>query len=98
MHADMAKNSPLDSLDAKAIAENCSGGEGAPLYLICRSGNRSNMACKAMLDAGCTNIVNVEGGTKAWEAANLPVVRGKKAISLERQVRIAAGYLVLVGA
>jgi hypothetical protein len=28
----------------------------------------------------------------------LPVVRGKKAISLERQVRIAAGLLVLLGA
>jgi hypothetical protein len=27
----------------------------------------------------------------------LPVVRGKKAISLERQVRIAAGSLVLLG-
>jgi hypothetical protein len=28
----------------------------------------------------------------------LPVVRGKKAISLERQVRIVAGFLVLLGA
>jgi hypothetical protein len=28
----------------------------------------------------------------------LPVVRGKKAISLERQVRIAAGIIVLAGA
>jgi hypothetical protein len=27
----------------------------------------------------------------------LPVVRGKKTISLERQVRIAAGLLVLIG-
>ena len=30
--------------------------------------------------------------------SGLPVVRGKKAISLERQVRIAAGLLVLLGA
>jgi len=30
--------------------------------------------------------------------SGLPVVRGKKAISLERQVRIAAGFLVLLGA
>ena len=47
---------------------------------------------------GWLNVVNVEGGTLACEAAGLPVVRGKKAISLERQVRIAAGFLVLVGA
>ena len=38
-----------------------------------------------------TNVVNVEGGTLACEAAGLPLVRGKKTISLERQVRIAAG-------
>jgi hypothetical protein len=29
--------------------------------------------------------------------AGLPVFRGKKAVSLERQVRIAAGSLVLLG-
>ncbi len=33
----------------------------------------------------------------AWEQAGLSVTRGKKAISLERQVRIAAGLLVLIG-
>jgi rhodanese-related sulfurtransferase len=38
------------------------------------------------------------GGTAAWEQAGLPVVRGqRKVISLERQVRIAAGLLVLCG-
>ena len=42
-------------------------------------------------------MVNVEGGTLACVEAGLPVVRGKKAISLERQVRIAAGSLVLLG-
>jgi rhodanese-related sulfurtransferase len=40
----------------------------------------------------------VTGGTVAWEQAGLPVKRGKKAISLERQVRIAAGFLTLLGA
>src|SRR4029078_11595897 len=43
------------------------------------------------------NAVNVEGGTLAWNAAGLPVTHGPKAISLERQVRIAAGSLVLIG-
>ena len=40
----------------------------------------------------------VEGGTQAWVAAGLPVVKGSKsAISIERQVRIGAGILVLTG-
>ena len=43
------------------------------------------------------NVINVEGGTTAWSAAGLPVVRGRKTISLERQVRIAAGSLVFAG-
>lgn len=40
----------------------------------------------------------MEGGTQAWDLAGLPVSRGKKAMSLERQVRIAAGFLVFLGA
>ena len=43
-------------------------------------------------------MVNVDGGTNAWVEAGLPVERGKQTISLERQVRIAAGLLVLTGA
>jgi hypothetical protein len=42
-------------------------------------------------EAGMENVLNVEGGTSACIDAGLPVIRGKKVISLERQVRIAAG-------
>lgn len=74
-----------------------SGSREEPLYTICRSGSRGRQACERFHAAGFTNVVNVEGGTQAWERAGLPVVQGKKAISLERQVRIAAGTLVLLG-
>lgn len=67
------------------------------MYVICNSGNRSGKACEKFLAGGFDEVVNVEGGTKAWDEAGLPVKRGKKAVSLERQVRIAAGSLVLVG-
>jgi hypothetical protein len=56
------------------------------------------MACEKFHQMGFTNVVNVEGGTLACEQAGLPIVRGRKAISLERQVRIAAGSLVVTGA
>ncbi len=42
-------------------------------------------------------VVNVEGGTLAWAASGLPVAHGRKIMSLERQVRIAAGSLVVLG-
>ena len=67
------------------------------MYVICRSGSRGRQACEKFLAAGFTDVANVEGGTQACVEAGLPVVRGKKAISLERQVRIAAGSLVLLG-
>ena len=55
-------------------------------------------ACEQLLAAGLKDVISVEGGTAACEAAGVPVVRGRKAMSLERQVRIAAGALVAVGA
>lgn len=97
VHAKIARNSPLDSLDPDAVQRSRNGSSEEPLYVICQSGNRSGKACEKFHKAGFTNVVSVEGGTKAWEEAGLPVVRGKKAISLERQVRIAAGFLVLLG-
>ncbi len=65
---------------------------------FCRSGSRGQQACEKFVKAGFSNVVNVEGGTVAYIEAGLPVVRGKKAISLERQVRIAAGSFVLLAA
>ncbi len=97
VHVEFARNVPLDQLDAAKIAAGRNGAT-EPLYVICRSGNRAQQACEKLIAAGHGNVVSVEGGTQAWDQAGLPVVRGQKTISLERQVRIAAGSLVLVGA
>ena len=95
VHADIARNIPLDRLDGAELTAGKSA--SAPLYVICRSGGRGKQACEKLQAVGFTNVFNIEGGTQAWEQAGLPVIRGKKAISLERQVRIAAGALVLLG-
>lgn len=95
VHADVAVNVPLDQLDPAAVVKN--GAADRPIYVICRSGSRGQQACAKFHAAGFNNVVNVDGGTLAWDQAGLPVVRGQKAISLERQVRIAAGSLVLTG-
>lgn len=98
VHASGATNRPLDSLDPRSIVQGRNGRSQEPIYVICKSGNRSSKAAQKFLEAGFDNVVNVDGGTTAWVQAGLPVVRGKKAISLERQVRILAGFLTLVGA
>lgn len=98
VRATTARNIPLDALDPHAVMKQRSESAKDPLYVICKSGARSAKACQKFIDAGYANVINVEGGTEAWLAAGLPVVRGKKVMSLERQVRIAAGAIVLAGA
>jgi len=98
VHVGIARNVPLDRLDPAALMQGRNGSVNEPLYVLCRSGSRGQQACEKFLTAGFSNVVNIEGGTLACIEAGLPVVRGRKAISLERQVRITAGLLVLVGA
>ena len=98
IHVEIARNVPLDQLDPEALMQARNGSSTEPLYVICQSGGRGGRACEKFVKAGYLNVVNIEGGTTACIEAGLPVVRGKKAVSLERQVRIAAGSLVLLGA
>ena len=98
VHATCARNVALDVLDPHGVMQGLNGNASAPLYVICNSGTRGQKACEKFVAAGFDNVVNVEGGTKAWVAEGLPVVRGKKAISLERQVRIVAGSISFIGA
>lgn len=86
---------PLDRLDPAAV--KAAAAQAEQCVLVCRSGKRAEQAFQKLQAAGCGNLAILDGGVIAWENAGLPVNRGAKAISLERQVRIAAGLLVLTG-
>ncbi len=93
VHVPQARNVPLDQLDPGSFREL-----RTPVYLLCRSGARASKAAEKFVKAGTENVVVVEGGTLAWIDAGLPVERSAvKVMSLERQVRIVAGSLVLAG-
>ena len=96
IHAEGVTLLPLDQLNVDRVRELRS--DDRPIYLFCRSGSRAAKAYEQLEKAGLNHCYVVEGGTDAWAASGLSVVRGSKAISLERQVRIAAGLLVLIGA
>jgi rhodanese-related sulfurtransferase len=96
VHIEMARNVPLERLDTGALMRARNDAR-EPLYVICQSGGRGRQVCEKFAKAGFMNVVNIDGGMTACLEVGLPVVRGKKAISLERQVRITAGSLVLVG-
>jgi rhodanese-related sulfurtransferase len=68
-HAARAVNIPLDTLPASLDRLE----KSEPIYLICQTGRRSKAAAVMLKDAGFNNVLNVTGGTTAWQAANLPM-------------------------
>ncbi|HET9803749.1 MAG TPA: rhodanese-like domain-containing protein [Candidatus Acidoferrum sp.] len=92
-HVPGAVNIPLDELETR-LGDISSE---RPVLLICQSGKRAAMAAE-LLEHCRSEIALLEGGTKAWAAAGLPLVRSVKSRwSLERQVRLIAGLLVVAG-
>lgn len=93
VHIEGATLMPLDRLDPAHVRVFA----GDLCVLVCHSGKRAAQARDKLAAAGCENLAVLEGGVAAWEQAGLPVKRGRQTLSLERQVRIAAGLLVLTG-
>lgn len=67
---------PMDTIDPQQLMQTRKLPADQPMYFICHLGGRSGRTCMALLAAGYANVVNVEGGTEAWEEAGLPVERG----------------------
>jgi len=89
-------NVPLDRLDPDLLKSTM--GVDAELYVICQTGTRSQLVADMLRASGFRRIVHVDGGTNAWVAAGLAAERSAASvISMERQVRIAAGSLVVLG-
>ena len=96
VHVPGAVLESLDSLDPVRVSQHLPV-EGQ-LYVLCQTGTRARQAINRLEKAGFGRCVLVEGGTAEWLQEGLPVERQKvTSISLERQVRIAAGALVLAG-
>ena len=90
-HAEGAACIPLTDLERRAADIPTD----RPVLVMCQSGGRSAIAAERLRTLGMDNITDVQGGFNAWKQAGLPTVRQTAAVPLERQVRIAAGALVL---
>lgn len=97
-HVAGSRNVPLADLDPDRLAAGEAVSRHQPVHLLCQGGTRAKTAAGRFEAAGFTHITVVEGGIDAWRRDGLPLTeRGGGTISLERQVRIAAGSLVLLG-
>ncbi len=91
-HIPIAINIPLEQLESRSADIDTS----STLILVCQSGARAAIAMK-MLASRHPDAAVLDGGTKAWIAFGLPTVRTTKSRwSLERQVRLCAGLLILL--
>jgi sulfur dioxygenase len=90
-------NIPLDRLNPAEVMSRF--GADAPLYCICQTGTRSQFAASKLRNAGMRQVIHVDGGTNAWVSAGFAVESGtRNVISLDRQMRITAGALIVLGA
>jgi rhodanese-related sulfurtransferase len=91
---------PLHELTPERLREEIekSGKNDNCVYLLCQGGKRAEMAADQLHGKINAELIIIEGGMNAVEAAQIPLHKnGKTIISLERQVRIAAGFLVVLG-
>lgn len=96
-HVPNSKCIPLDQLTRELVVQHQQHPE-QPVYIICRTGNRSGIALRKLEESDFSNAASVAGGIVAWQEAGYPVNNGHRTVmALDRQVRITAGALAAVG-
>ncbi|MEU0600799.1 rhodanese-like domain-containing protein [Streptomyces sp. NPDC006393] len=98
-HLPGALNIPLDQLD-RALPDLPTAARRGEILVVCASGARSENACR-MLAANGVHAATLVGGTGAWAAQghdlHRPEGSPKATWGMERQVRLTAGSIVLLG-
>jgi len=94
VHIKDSINLPIDILAAKV---NELSQVKQSYIVLCRTGNRSPMAADMLIQSGIQAVKVMDGGLTRWQKERLPVIKGEGGISLERQVRIIAGSIILFG-
>ncbi|MGW5346176.1 rhodanese-like domain-containing protein [Streptomyces sp. HUAS TT3] len=98
-HLPGAHNIPLDYLD-RALPDIRHAAQRGDILVVCASGARSENACHTLAAHGIT-AATLAGGTGAWAAdghtLHRPDGARRTAWSMERQVRLTAGVIVLTG-
>ena len=91
-HIEGSKLVPLGTLEKASEGWDRS----APLTLVCRSGRRAEDARQTLAGKGFTSLEVLDGGVEAWSTSGKPLtVAENEPWSMERQVRVTAGALVL---
>jgi rhodanese-related sulfurtransferase len=92
---------PVQTLDTDALhilLDQRGHQPDQPIYLLCANGPRATLAADKLKHKSTSELVIISGGLNALKALGVSLISGaSQTISLERQVRIAAGSLVVIG-
>lgn len=87
---ELRRSGDRDWLDSSGI------GAEAPVYVTCHAGMRAEQAAQLLHAAGVEHAMLVRGGTEAWRKAGLPLQRCGTTLSLEQQVQITVGSMLVL--
>ncbi len=90
-------NVPIEMLNPKDFIKRYELDGKKTLYTICTTGRKAAIAAQMFINSGFKNVVVVKGGVTQAAIDGLPVLRTHIKIPMERQVRLFAGLLVLLG-
>jgi rhodanese-related sulfurtransferase len=90
-HIPSAVNIPMEQIEARMADV-----PAIPLVLVCEAGKRAEIVAAWLSERAKSQVL--EGGTRAWRNAGYPVIGCAPCRwTLERQVRLIAGLVVLAG-
>ena len=90
-----ARNLPMEKLDRASLPAQAQ----RAVIFHCRSGQRTHMNAARLAQCADGRAYVLEGGLDAWKKAGLPVrADASRPLELQRQVQIAAGSVVVLGA
>lgn len=95
MHIPGSSNVPLDLL--REQQNTLTVDHNDPIVLVCGSGARAEQARSLLTQAAPHQLNVLQGGVTDWQQQDGPLTHGSGAWSMERQVRLTAGLLVLTG-
>jgi rhodanese-related sulfurtransferase len=95
VHIPASHNLPLEHLQTRHpdLAPHLHG----PVVMVCAQGLRARQAANLLRDDGVSDIRILDGGINSWIAGGGDVRRGRGHWAMDRQVRLAAGTMILSG-
>lgn len=75
-HIPGAKNVQMSQFDPEN--KQLAAAKSLPVVLVCKAGQIAAGAAKRLKKAGFTQVSVLDGGIGGWQAADLPLVKGKR--------------------